>query len=60
MVIGSAKGQLSRIGDYYSRDRSTPQKDEFYGGKDDLTGALGFEDDDGFTTIVFRKKVKGI
>ncbi|KAJ8306575.1 hypothetical protein KUTeg_017120 [Tegillarca granosa] len=60
MVIGSAKGQLSRIGDYYSRDRSTPLKDEFYGGSDDLTGGLGFEDDNGFTTIVFRKKIRAM
>ncbi|KAJ8314762.1 hypothetical protein KUTeg_006912 [Tegillarca granosa] len=58
MVIGSAKGQLSRIGDYYSRDRSTPQKDEFYGGKDDLTAAYGFEDSNGYTTIMFRKKLR--
>ena len=32
--------------------------DSFWGGTDDLTGALGFERD-GETTIVFRKKLKG-
>lgn len=59
MVIGSAKGQLSRIRDYYSRDRSTPRQDEFYGGTDDLTAAYGFEDSSGYTTIMFRKKIRG-
>ncbi|KAK3762553.1 hypothetical protein RRG08_032084 [Elysia crispata] len=57
IVIGTAKGQLSRIGDYYTRDRSTPLFDEEYGGKDDLTAAFGFEEN-GETTILFRRKLQ--
>lgn len=56
IVIGKVKGELSNIGDYYTRDRSTPRRDEFYGGTPDLTGAVGWEED-GTTTIWFRKKV---
>jgi hypothetical protein len=32
--------------------------DSFYGGKEDLTSALGYEED-GVTTIIFRKKLEG-
>ncbi|XP_046744465.1 uncharacterized protein LOC124410271 isoform X6 [Diprion similis] len=56
IVIGSAVGMTHRIGDYYTRDRSTPRPDAFWGGQDDLTAAMGFEKD-GVTTIVFRKKL---
>lgn len=56
IVIGSARGMASRVGDYYTRDRSTPRRDEIYGGKNDLTLATGFEKD-GVTTIIFRKKL---
>lgn len=56
IVIGSARGMASRVGDYYTRDRSTPRHDEFYGGKSDLTLATGYEKD-GVTTIIFRKKL---
>jgi hypothetical protein len=38
--------------------RSTPRLDTFWGGKNDLTAAMGFEKD-GVTTILFRKKLKG-
>ncbi|XP_030757105.1 uncharacterized protein LOC115882976 isoform X4 [Sitophilus oryzae] len=57
IIIGSARGTASRIGDYYTRDRSTPRMDNFWGGKNDLTAALGFEKD-GITTILFRKKLE--
>ncbi|CAM1310234.1 nahoda (predicted), partial [Pycnogonum litorale] len=57
IVIGMARGSLSRIYDYYTRDRSTPAVDSFYGGNDDLTAAFGTEVD-GETTIFFRKKLK--
>ena len=40
----------------YTRDRSTPRPDEFYLGKDDVTGAAGSQKD-GITTIAFRKKL---
>ena len=53
MVIGTARGGTSRIFDYYTRDRSTPRPDEFWGGQDDLTAAVGWERD-GETTVLFR------
>lgn len=56
LVIGMARGNYSRIGDFYSRDRSTPQMDGFYGGRQDLTAALGYELD-GQTVILFRRKL---
>lgn len=58
IVIGMARGTVSRIWDYYTRDRSTPRLDTFWGGKNDLTAALGFEKD-GVTTILFRKRLIG-
>nr|CAD7259493.1 unnamed protein product [Timema shepardi] len=57
IIIGSARGTTSRIWDYYTRDRSTPRFDTFWGGKNDLTAAMGFEKD-GVTTILFRRKLK--
>lgn len=56
LVIGMARGNYSRIGDFYSRDRSTPQMDGFYGGRQDLTAALGYELN-GETVILFRRKL---
>ena len=41
------------MGDYYTRDRSTPQPDSFYGGEDDLSSAEGWVSD-GNTHIMFR------
>lgn len=38
--------------------RSTPRLDGYWGGKNDLIAAIGFEKD-GVTTIAFRKKLKG-
>lgn len=58
MVIAKVKGDLSNVGDYYTRDRSTPRRDSFYGGSDDLTAAIGWEED-GVTTVIFRKPVVG-
>lgn len=57
IVIGSARGTASRIADYYTRDRSTPRMDNYWGGRNDLTAAMGFEKD-GVTTILFRKKLE--
>ena len=59
MVIGMAIGKLSRVHDYFSRDRSTPRLDEFYGGTQSLTAAVGEERDDGTTVVVFRKPITG-
>ena len=54
IVIGAARGSQSRILDYYTRDRSTPRTDDFYGGEDSLTAAVGMERD-GMTYIKFRR-----
>ena len=54
IVIGTARGSQSRILDYYTRDRSTPRTDDFYGGVDSLTAAVGMERD-GMTYIKFRR-----
>mgnify|MGYP002716716853 CR=1 FL=1 len=59
IVIGMARGNISRIWDYYTRDRSTPRLDTFWGGKNDLTGAMGYERNN-TTVIVFRKRLAGM
>ena len=56
VFIGKAFGSFSHVADYYTRDRSTPRRDEVYGGEDDLVAAAGWEED-GVTTIMFRKPV---
>ena len=56
IVIGAARGNQSRILDYYTRDRSSPRTDDFYGGVDSLTAAVGMERD-GMTYIKFRKQL---
>lgn len=56
IIIGMARETNYRIGDYYTRDRSTPRKDEYWGGRDSLTAAFGYERD-GVTTILFRRKL---
>jgi hypothetical protein len=58
IVVGTAHGNSYRVMDYYTRDRSTPRPDSFWGGEDSITAALGWEQD-GVTTIVFRKPVLG-
>ncbi|KAB7506882.1 hypothetical protein Anas_02118 [Armadillidium nasatum] len=57
VVIGMARGTYYRAFDYYTRDRSTPRIDEFWGGEDSLTAVFGWERD-GETTILFRKTLK--
>jgi len=56
IVMGKAYQSYSHVGDYYTRDRSTPRRDVVYGGQDDLIAAAGWEED-GITTIMFRKPV---
>ena len=56
IIIGVAKGELGRVVDSYTRDRSTPMSDDMYGGKNDLTAAMAYEDDEG-TVMIFRKKL---
>ncbi|KAH7971442.1 hypothetical protein HPB49_024151 [Dermacentor silvarum] len=54
IVVGAARGNLSRVLDMYTRDRSTPRTDAFYGGHDDLSAAFAYEED-GTTVVFFRK-----
>ena len=56
MVIGMARGSLGRVFDAYTRDRSTPHPDAFFGGSDDLTAALAYEED-GETVVAFRRRL---
>ena len=56
IVIGSERNGFTRIGDYYTRDRSTPVHDEYFGGSSDLTAGAVFQDGDE-TVMVFRKKM---
>jgi len=57
MVVGMARGNTHRIGDFYTRDRSTPRRDKFWDGEDDLSSAMGWEED-GVTTLIFRKPLQ--
>lgn len=56
MIIGSATGLYSRVGDYFSISRATPKADEYYGGSQSLTAATGYEEN-GVTTIAFRRRL---
>ncbi|XP_045106315.1 uncharacterized protein LOC123501521, partial [Portunus trituberculatus] len=57
VVMGVAVGNHYRIQDFYTRDRSTPRPDEFWGGANSLTAALGWEED-GQTILLFRRKLE--
>ncbi|KAJ8040166.1 Serine-rich 25 kDa antigen protein [Holothuria leucospilota] len=57
IIIGKAKGLFGNVGDFYTRDRSTPRRDDFYGGQDDLVAAAAKEEN-GKTTVVFRRKLE--
>lgn len=50
----AADGNRHRILDSYTRDRSTPRVDEFYGGQDDLTAAAAVIKD-GVLHAIFRR-----
>lgn len=56
LIMGAARGSLSRIRDYYTRDRSTPRVDTFWGGKEDITSATGWEEE-GKTILIFRRRI---
>jgi len=58
MVVGSARSGLSRVGDYYTRDRSTPRRDGDWGGEDDLVAAHAWEEE-GRTTVRVVRRVQG-
>ncbi|XP_013389566.1 uncharacterized protein LOC106158210 [Lingula anatina] len=58
IVIGRARGMRGNVGDYYTRDRSSPRPDSFYdNGFNSLTAALAYEQN-GVTTVLFRKKLE--
>lgn len=56
IIIGQVRGTHSRIRDYYTRDRSTPRSDTFWGGTEDISSATGWEEN-GITTLIFRRKI---
>ncbi len=59
LMLALREGRISNLSDdcNVSVFRSTPRRDTFWGGTNDVTAALGFERD-GETTIIFRKKLK--
>lgn len=56
MVVGLARGARGALADFYTRDRSTPRQDSFWGGKDDLTSGSVWEDSTK-TIMRFKKKI---
>ena len=57
IIVGMAKNCSFRMYDAYTRDkRSTPQPDTFWGGKDDLTSAVGMQVD-GWTYLKWKRKL---
>ena len=57
MVVAKVNGNMFRILDFYSRDRSTPHEDEWYGGAQSLTGAVG-RVINGVTYVRFRRPLR--
>ena len=57
LVIGTARNDLFRMYDAYTRDRSTPRPDAVYGGEDNLLAAVGRETPTGFTEFKFRRRL---
>ena len=49
---------IGKVNNVILNFRSTPRRDEVYGGQDDLTAAIGWESD-GVTTVMFRKPASG-
>lgn len=58
IVIGFARSGFGQVQDSYTRDRSTPQDDSFYGGMDNLIGSIAFEED-GVTIMRFKRALAG-
>jgi len=56
--FASFSGNLYRIYDTWTPDCSIPLPDAYFGGTDDITSAYGIQEN-GFTTIAFRKKLTG-
>ncbi|KAL3995632.1 DOMON domain family protein [Acanthocheilonema viteae] len=57
MVIGVMVDGMSQVRDYYSFSHILPQPDELFGGKDSLTSATAYQQDN-ITTVIFRKPLK--
>jgi len=57
VVVGMARGERGAVADYYTRDRSTPRRDAFWGGKDDLTSGSVWESN-GKTFLRFKKRIR--
>lgn len=60
MVVGAAREGRGRVGDYYTRDRSTPLPDSYYGGEDDLASYHAWEEDGKTTLRVVRSSGGGV
>jgi len=58
IVVGTARGNLGRVADYYTRDRSTPRLDEVWGGEDDLV-SWGAWEEEGQTVMRFVRRMTG-
>ena len=59
MVLASARDTYSRVHDSFSRDRSTPKHDTYFGSQNSLTAAIA-EEKNGETTVLFRRKLAGM
>ncbi|GAV04328.1 hypothetical protein RvY_14625 [Ramazzottius varieornatus] len=59
IVIGFARNGFGQVQDSYTRDRSTPQDDSFYGGMDNLIGSIAFEED-GVTIMRFKRALAAV
>ncbi len=58
IVVGMAQGDVGKVFDAYTRDRSTPQEDSVYGGGETLTAGAAWEEG-GSTFVMFRKPLIG-
>lgn len=58
IVMASAREGYSRVHDSFTPDRSTPKSDTYFGAENSLTAAIGKEEE-GVTTILFRRKLTG-
>ncbi|CAJ0607497.1 unnamed protein product [Cylicocyclus nassatus] len=58
MVVGTVVNGRGRVQDFYTPSKASPRPDTVFGGSDSLTAASAFNED-GLTTVVFRKKLRG-
>ncbi|CAD6194044.1 unnamed protein product [Caenorhabditis auriculariae] len=57
VIMASVTDGRLRIGDFYSRDRSTPLEDYWYDGEMSVVAAYGVEVD-GRTIVMFRRQIR--